>query len=231
MAERREGPANPRPAMTGFRRRLVIMVKDPEAGRVKTRLGRDIDVAAATGFYRHTLASVTAPLARDPRWQTLLSVAPARAVYSRLLPPGIPRLPQHGGDLGARMQAIFDQPGAGPTVIIGTDIPEVRPAHIAAAFRALGNHDAVFGPATDGGFWLVGLSRTPRVIAAFGAVRWSTSDTLADCLDGLSGHRIATVATLRDADDAADLKPLRHILGRRILAAVPDATLKIDIHL
>lgn len=198
---------------------LVIMVKEPVLGRVKTRLGREIGAVAAAGFYRKTLGAVTARLARDPRWQTWLSVAPARALKARSLPAGIGRMPQHGGDLGARMQAIFDRCDPGPVVIIGTDIPEVCPAHIAAAFSALGTHDMVFGPATDGGFWLVGMRRTPRIVSAFNSVRWSAPETLADCRAGLEGARVATASTLRDIDEAADLAALGNVRGRYMLPA------------
>lgn len=203
-----------------YRRRLVIMVKEPVAGRVKTRLGRDVGVSRATGFYRQTLASVTARLARDARWQTFLSVAPAVATASTMLPASLPRLPQHDGDLGQRMQAIFDVSGSGPVVVIGTDIPEVAPRHIAEAFHALGRNDVVFGPAADGGFWLVGMRRTPRLVDLFHAVRWSTPHTLRDCLDGLrrqSWVKVATVATLNDADDRGDLVRVAHAAGRRVL--------------
>ena len=200
-----------------LRRRLVIMAKAPQAGRVKSRLSRDIGTTAATNFYRHTLAAVTGRLARDTRWHTLLSIAPATALHGRNLPPGLSRLAQSSGDIGQRMQAIFDQPFVGPVVVVGSDIPEMHPTHIAAAFDALANHDAVFGPAVDGGFWLVGLKRSPRVIAAFGEVRWSSPTTLQDCLEGLGGYRVATVSCLRDVDEAADLTHLRGNWGRRIV--------------
>lgn len=211
---------NPATRRSGYHRQLVIMVKEPVAGRVKTRLGHDIGVSAATSFYRHTLRAVTSRLSCDPRWQTVLSVAPAPAVASVCLPAHIARSPQTGHDLGDRMQAIFARPQPGPVVIIGTDIPAVTPTHIDQAFQALGRHDVVFGPATDGGFWLVGMRRIPRVFEAFRNVRWSTADTLRDCLDGLERHRaasVATVATLSDADEAGDLLALGHVIGRHVL--------------
>lgn len=203
-----------------YRRQLVIMVKEPVAGRVKTRLGREIGVAAATGFYRHTLNVVTSRLSCDPRWQTELSVAPAPAIASACLPPHITRVPQTGSDLGARMQHILARPQPGPVVVIGTDIPAVAPCHIAGAFRALGQHDIVFGPAADGGFWLVGMRRTPRLFQAFRSVRWSSPHTLRDCLDGLARPPIASVGlvkTLSDADEACDLQAMVASIGRRIL--------------
>ena len=78
---------------------------------------------------------------------------------------------------------------------------------IAEAFAALGAHDAVFGPALDGGYWLVGLRRVRAVPPdLFTGVRWSTEHALSDTVATLRGHSIARVATLRDVDTAADLK-------------------------
>jgi len=213
-----DGPGAAVQPSTRCRRRLIIMVKDPVAGRVKTRLAREIGSARATAFYRATVSAVTARLAHDPRWLTELAVAPATATASRLL-PRLParRFAQSQGDIGHKMQAILDRPHVGPMVVIGTDIPSVSPCHIEQAFHALGDHDVVFGPALDGGFWLIGMRRTPRVIDAFaGGVRWSTEHTLADCMAGLAGRRVAAVAMLRDTDDAADLKAVRNIAGRRV---------------
>lgn len=238
MAEGQQLTASTRPPkhadrrhFSHYRRRLVIMVKEPVAGRVKTRLARDIGVAQAARFYRHNLAVVTGRLVSDLRWQTLLSVAPATAVGSRCLPAGVPRIAQHSGDIGERMQAIFDVAAPGPLVVIGTDIPAVRPSHIATAFQALGSHDVVFGPAVDGGFWLVGMRRTPRVLNAFHDVRWSTPDTLQDAIDGLRRRpaiRVATTTTLRDADERSDLDLLGKTIGRRLLPSEVCAKLEVN---
>ncbi len=95
----------------------------------------------------------------------------------------------------------------GPTCIIGADIPGIQPHHIAEAFCALGDHDAVFGPAPDGGYWLVGLKERPRS-GLFKNVRWSTEHALSDSRATLGNARIATVATLADVDTVADLARL-----------------------
>jgi glycosyltransferase A (GT-A) superfamily protein (DUF2064 family) len=90
-------------------------------------------------------------------------------------------------------------------VIVGSDIPALAPRHVAAAFRALGRHDAVFGPSDDGGYWLVGFRRSPCLPASlFRNVRWSTEHALADTLAGLPRRmRIATLEMLEDIDDSA----------------------------
>jgi uncharacterized protein len=107
--------------------------------------------------------------------------------------------------------------GSGPVVIIGTDIPAIRPAHIAAAFRVLGSRSCVFGPAPDGGFWLVGQRRVPRLLRLFESVRWSSAETLGDCLRHLSDQHVAFVAELPDVDSGAELAAVSAWFGRRIL--------------
>lgn len=181
------------------------MVKEPRPGRVKTRLARDIGAVAATWWFRHQVARLLRRL-RDPRWELVLCVAPDGAVASRVFPGDLTRIAQGGGDLGARMARAL-RGCRGPVCLIGADIPGVGRAQVARAFAALGAHDAVFGPSEDGGYWLVGVrhpARLPR--GFFKAVRWSTSDALADSEATLPGWRIARVDVLRDVDTVADLR-------------------------
>ncbi|KKM64340.1 hypothetical protein LCGC14_1502350, partial [marine sediment metagenome] len=94
----------------------------------------------------------------------------------------------------------------GPRLIIGADIPGIRRRHIAAAFAALGPAQAVIGPASDGGYWLIGLDGvTPPPPTLFQATRWSTHDALADTLATLRDRRVALTHTLDDVDTATDL--------------------------
>jgi glycosyltransferase A (GT-A) superfamily protein (DUF2064 family) len=117
---------------------------------------------------------------------------------------GVSRLPQGRGDLGRRMQRLFDRLPPGPVIIIGSDIPAIAPERIAEAFALLGRHDAVLGRALDGGFWLIGLKRSPRVLASFAHVRWSGPHALGDTLANLTGARVAFTATLCDVDTRED---------------------------
>ena len=99
----------------------------------------------------------------------------------------------------------------GPVVLVGSDIPGMRPHHIARAFRLLGRHDLVFGPASDGGFWLIGARRIramPRDL--FAGVRWSTAHALADTRANVPAAVSAGEAdTLDDIDTATDLRRYR----------------------
>lgn len=182
------------------------MVKEPRPGRVKTRLGSDIGMVPAARWFRQQALTRLRHLA-DPRWETSLAVSPDRdGLQSLVWPAYLPRIPQGAGDLGARMARILRNMPPGPTLIIGADIPAVTPAHIARAFIALGKHDAVFGPATDGGYWLVGLKRTAAPPAGLlQGVRWSTEHALKDSIASLRDARIALTDTLADVDTAADL--------------------------
>ena len=158
---------------------LVIMAKTPAIGRVKTRLARDVGAVEAVRFFRVTAAGLIRRVACDPRWRTVLALAPDRAVHQPgIWPDDLPRIAQGPGDLGARMGRLFRDLPPGPVVIVGADIPGIRAAHVAAAFAALGRHDAVLGPAEDGGYWLVGLKRRrasqvySRACAGRASMRW-----------------------------------------------------------
>lgn len=185
---------------------LVIFARQPRLGTGKKRLAGDIGVAAALQFQRAMLALTLRRLARDRRWTTWLAITPDR---STPWPADISRISQGGGDLGRRMARVARYLPPGPVVIVGCDIPDISAARIARAFRALGQHDAVFGPATDGGYWLVGLRRRPRFIDPFGEVRWSTRYALQDTLANLKGQSVRMVDTLADIDDGADLQARR----------------------
>ena len=185
-----------------MRPRLVIFAKAPRLGTVKTRLARDIGPVAALQFYVNTMRRITLRLARDPRWDTLLAVTPGSGGW----PAGVSRIAQGTGDLGDRMDRVMRTAPPGPVVIIGTDIPDIESRHIASAFARLGDHQAVFGPADDGGYWLIGLRRRPFTPRLAGPVRWSTEHALADTRRLLgAGVTTAMLETLTDVDDGAGL--------------------------
>ena len=195
------------PRRSAHKNRLVIMLKEPLPGRVKTRLGRDIGMVSAAWWFRHQSQRLIARLASDPRWQTILAVSPDHGgPQSRVWPRHVVKVAQGNGDLGDRMARLFHTLPIGPVVIVGADIPGIKCAHIARAFRALGDNDAVFGPAEDGGFWLVGMKRSKPVRSnIFGGVRWSTEYALADSIACLVGMKVSEINRLRDVDRAADL--------------------------
>ena len=195
-----------------MKRHLVIFARAPEAGRVKRRLGAEIGTMEAARFYRRTLGEQIRRMTRDPRWTVWLLVTPDTALQHPAwhLVPVSRRKPQRHGDLGRRMKLPFGTLPPGPVVLVGSDIPAMRASHIARAFALLGRHDLVFGPARDGGFWLVGARRVrPLPHVLFRNVRWSTASALADALAGLPDHITTALAdTLDDVDDTDALRRL-----------------------
>lgn len=190
---------------------LVLFARVPRLGRGKNRLARDIGASAALRFERGMLAMLLRRLGRDRRWRLVLALTPEREAGIGRLPHGVRRIDQGAGDLGARMERFLAAAPPGPVVLVGADIPGLAARHVAEAFRLLGRHDLVFGPAEDGGFWLVGARRRPRPLPPlFTGVRWSSPQTLADTLAGLPrGLSLGFAATLEDVDDGAAYRRLR----------------------
>lgn len=195
---------------------LVIMAKEPRAGSVKTRLARDIGTVQATSFYRHSLANLLRRLARDPRWHTIMAVTPDTAARALAKSFSVACVGQGAGDLGCRMQRLFDHLPPGPVIIIGTDIPQIAPEIIAEAFHRLRGHDAVMGPSDDGGYWLIGEARLPKPLKIFQNVRWSSKHTRDDTLENLRGKSVAKLQILRDVDEGADYHLLKSFASRRV---------------
>ncbi len=189
-------------------RHLVVFVKATRLGAVKTRLAADIGAVAAWRFYRGCTARILGRVANDARWRTRLAVTPDRFMGAGFWPNEPSRIAQGAGGLGVRMARAFGRLPPGPAVIVGTDMPELDAGQIARAFRALGAADAVFGPATDGGYWLIGLARRrPPPRGLFCGVRWSTEHALADTLARVPArYRIELLEERADIDDGADYR-------------------------
>jgi rSAM/selenodomain-associated transferase 1 len=182
------------------------MAKQPRIGRVKTRLGAGIGAMEATRAYRVILAETLRSLSADLRWQTWVAVSSVHELHANVWPQNVHLVDQGTGDLGERMQRMFDTLPGGPVLIIGSDIPNIARNDIAQGFAALGDHDAVFGPAPDGGYWLVGQARKRRVISLFDNVRWSTEHALSDTMNNLNGASATMLRQLADVDDAASYR-------------------------
>ena len=179
---------------------VVVFARAPRLGAVKRRLARDIGDRAALRFHTATLTRLLRGLIAEKRFRTVLAITPDRARVSFQ----VEQIRQGGGDLGVRMHRVFWRFPHGRVAIIGCDIPDAEPPDLIAAFRALGSADAAFGPAADGGYWLVAMSPR-RPARPFARVRWSTEHALADTLANFAGRRVAMLRTLHDVDTAADL--------------------------
>jgi len=206
---------------------LVVFLKYPEPGRVKTRLAASIGEAAAAGVYRElveaTLRSAGAWLA-TPAGRTTTS--PRRLVWMAFDPPeceGALRawldpvirqwqspphwVAQSSGDLGNRLQTIFQQGvscGFSAICAIGTDCPDLGVDDLNQAFDRLVAVEGVIGPATDGGYYLIGIKSIHPEL--FLNIPWSSNHTLSATLEaaarvGLGMDRLRPLDDVDTQDD------------------------------
>lgn len=176
-------------------------------GKAKTRLAADIGRVHAWRIYRAMCAKIFRNCT-DPRWNTILYVTPDEktlSTFGGVWPEYLPRIPQGRGGLSERLAKIYAHKG--PLIVIGTDTPQQNRNDIAKAFNALKTHKAVFGPASDGGFWLMGING-PAPKRLFENIRWSHPNTLKDMQSKIQG-RVTHLRTLTDVDDA---KALRRVM-------------------
>lgn len=191
--------------------RLIVFVKAPRPGEVKTRLAATLGAEHAADFYRAIAEEEirrTAPRNGEYERIFFFSPADARAEIADWL-PGEELAPQEGGDLGERMSRAFASAfaaGARRVAIVGTDVPSCGREHVAEALRSLDDHDLVLGPTLDGGYYLIALDR-PRP-ALFQSIPWSTPSVLPATAEraGVRGLAVRMIDPLRDIDTIADVK-------------------------
>jgi rSAM/selenodomain-associated transferase 1 len=191
---------------------LVIMVKEPVPGTVNTRLTPPLPPVEAAALAQCFLEDRLAEMSRIQGADLAIAYAPstAGAVFALHTRRRFRLFPQHSGDLGARMQAIFtEQIAAGyhHVCIIGTDSPDLPHSIVLESFRLLAATatDVVLGPAIDGGYYLIGMRRPLPLL--FTDIPWGTADVLPITLARVqnAGLRIATLPEWHDLDTIEDL--------------------------
>lgn len=189
---------------------LAIFVKTPGLSPLKTRLAAGIGTPGAMQFYRNALAALRELLAAYPR------LTPYWAVAEPSLPEDHPwqdfaLVHQDQGDLGLRMGSVLAklQKKHRKVLFIGSDTPQLSPQLLDAALDRLDTKDIVFGPASDGGFYLLG-TKVAIPSELFQQVTYSQGNTLT-CLTALLAERFSVccdLPTLTDADTAEDLRAI-----------------------
>ncbi len=180
---------------------VIVFARAPRLGTVKRRLARDIGDRIALRFHVAVLTALLRDLKACRRFNVVLAITPDRQRFR--MPVTVPHISQGRGDLGVRMSRALGRYRRGRVALMGCDIPQARAADLCDVFHGLGTANAVFGPATDGGYWVIALGpRRPADL--FGRARWSTRHALADTLDQFQRHRVGFVCTLHDVDTVAD---------------------------
>ena len=205
--------------VTEPRRRLILFARFPVAGKVKTRLIPALGAEGAAALHRRlvlrTLRTAHALCASQNVELEIRFAGDDANEMQHWLGDGWLCRPQCDGDLGQRMAGAFEdsfREGSPAIVIIGSDCPTLTPEVLAEAFIALKTKSVVFGPATDGGYYLIGL--TQLVPELFQNIAWGTETVLAQSLQILerTGIRPAQLQPLDDLDRPEDLAAWRRIV-------------------
>lgn len=189
--------------------RVLLFTKFPQPGMVKTRLARTLGAGKAAKLQKAFIEDELRMLGKIGADVTLCC-DPFRSLsdYERLF-PGFTYRPQQGADLGERMLRALHQTleeTGEPAVLIGSDLPDLPGRHISEAFAALRDAQTCLGPATDGGFYLLGL-REPLAAGIFDGVVWGGPQVLARTLDNCSsaGRTCLLLPPWPDVDTGEDL--------------------------
>lgn len=187
---------------------LVIMAKEPHPASVKTRLRKSLTDEKRLALYVRLLEATIEKLRSVPGVDTFIAYTPETALsFFKKFKLGL--FPQTEGTLGDRLynaaRKVLDG-GYRKAVLVGTDIPDISGSIVLNAFGLLSEHEIVFGPAVDGGYYLVGLKRPIREL--FEDIPWSSERTLRESLDTAKkyGFSVATTETLLDIDTIDDVK-------------------------
>lgn len=196
---------------------LAVFAKAPRPGMVKTRLAEATSAhwaaRVAAAFIHDSVQRLSQVAARR-----FLVVSPTDSI-SHFLPVAGERfslLPQGDGDLGARLERFFQAQltPAARIVVVGSDSPTLPVAYVDEAFALLSQADIVLGPASDGGYYLLGLARLPSI---FHGIDWGSDKVLEQTISRLdSNYRLALLPPWYDVDTLADWHMLRgHVMAMR----------------
>ncbi|MCH8557057.1 MAG: TIGR04282 family arsenosugar biosynthesis glycosyltransferase [Balneolia bacterium] len=200
---------------------LIVFLKAPEAGKVKTRLAADTGAEKAMKVYK-TLISLTLKRARDfGDAQTFLFLAGDES-WKPENSNGFHIRRQTGSDLGERMKNAFIQllkEGFESVCIIGSDCPGITESDLDSAFSSLDAVDVVIGPARDGGYYLLGMKEDQTDV--FGLEAWSHSDVFEETMRIIRNKKLsyAQLRPLSDLDDITDYNRMKHLLEADIAEA------------
>ncbi len=182
--------------------RIVLFTRYPEPGRAKTRLIPALGARGAAELHRRLTERTLDQVRATGLPFEIRSTGGTPEQFVRWL--GVANVVDQGdGDLGARMKRAA---APYPTIFIGADAPDLTARHLADAAAALAGHDAVIGPALDGGYWLLGLTRPLDQL--FVEIPWGTDRVLLETLARAraAGVSLAMMPALADLDRPEDLR-------------------------
>jgi hypothetical protein len=187
---------------------VVVFAKYPRPGRVKTRLIGPLTAEQAAEVHRRCFDLTMKCVAKVPGVRCVLAATPDNADFSGMVGGEVAIVPQGPGDLGERLgRVIAGRFGGGcdRLVAVGCDCPLMGPGDLIQALGLLARHDVVIGPATDGGYYLLGMSGPSAVL--FTSIDWGSSRVADQTRDRAreAGLTVALLSVRRDVDEYDDL--------------------------
>jgi len=190
-------------------------VKNPQRGKVKSRLAAVIGDDSAVSLYKNLVAQMLSTL-KEGTFPLYICFSPknAQKPVKNWLGREFRYIPQNGKDLGERMRNGFIDGfamGYKRIVLIGSDIPDLPMKYIEEAFKSLKEMDAVIGPAYDGGYYLIGFKDKTFSPQVFEGMAWGTQNVFDETIKKLKRFRrvVHPLPYLRDLDTVEDLKHLK----------------------
>ena len=193
---------------------ILVFVRNPELGKVKTRLAKTIGDKDALKIYTILLQHTESVLHKVSSDKVVYYSEEIQsndlwdnALYQKKL--------QKGADLGARMQNAFEtafKDTYEKVVIVGSDLFDLNPNHIKEAFTALENHEVVLGPSLDGGYYLLGMKKMNPTV--FKNKQWGTDSVLESTLKNLNQQNVKLLEALNDIDTFEDLEAQPELLKK-----------------
>jgi uncharacterized protein len=212
------------------RRLLIFFVKSPEPGAVKTRLSAEIGRDAAAALYK-AIGARSLKAAEGGDHETRIDFYPPDrlANVKTWLGEGRVYCPQEGADLGQRMENAFKSAfssGFTYVVLTGSDVPDLSSRIIDDAFSMLADSGAVIGPAKDGGYYLIGFSRSGFLPEIFGGIKWGTDTVFIDTMAALrraggAGAEPHVLPELMDIDRAEDIEEAGLSVREKLSVIIP----------
>ncbi|MEW6364757.1 MAG: TIGR04282 family arsenosugar biosynthesis glycosyltransferase [Acidobacteriota bacterium] len=191
---------------------ILLFMKNPRPGTVKTRLARFIGAEAACEIYRCSILDLLRTLRSVPaRLRVCFTPANAGRQVEQLVGRDTVCQPQRGRDLGKRMESAFldafNEDGHDRAVLVGSDLPDLPSSILEDALRSLRNHDSVIGPSEDGGYYLIGFRRRSFTGSVFSGIRWGGPRVFEDTARILLTEHLRThrLTLWHDMDTMADL--------------------------
>lgn len=193
---------------------VLLFIKAPLMGQVKSRLAADVGEEIALGLYKNFVLDMINTLEESGHFFRICYHPPKEEkAVSAWLGPYYPYMPQLGNDLGAKMGGAFNRifsEGFDSGVLIGSDVPDMPSTMVQEAFESLKHSDVVIGPAADGGYYLVGFNQDSFLPRVFDGIPWSTNTVYQETIRILqaASMRVHYLPRWRDVDALGDLRAL-----------------------